>query len=155
MERKQLLCLAFQLPPQDQGVNLDIICDFSSVISEPCIPHQRWQHSSRSGSLEQLWQCGTALPLGLKELFNSHHYPLGLVCWRRVPSSDAFWSGTQLANLDGWIRAAVCFIWSAHRFLVRNLVCVSYQVAAAQLHSLRLAFHGARLSSDFGQPGNI
>lgn len=103
MEIKQPLYLALQQSSQDQGVNLDVTCDLCSVITEPNVLHQRQgrQHSNCSSFPEQSCQCGTALPLGVKEQFNSHHYPLGLVCWGRVPSSDAFWSGSDLPNPGG------------------------------------------------------
>lgn len=70
------------------------MCDMSSVIAKPNIfhQHQDWQYQSNSSFEEQLCQCGKALPLGLEEQFNSHDYPFGIVCLRRVPSSDTFWS---------------------------------------------------------------
>lgn len=94
----------------------------SSIIAEPDIfhQHQGWQHWSHSNFEEQLCQCGTALPLGLEEQFNSHHYPFGLVCLRRVPSSDAFWSGIDLPNLAGLEQQRPC---------VCELLSSSYQAS--------------------------
>lgn len=108
-------------------------CGISSVITETNIfhQHQGWQYQSCSSFEEQLCQCGTALPPGLEEQFDSLHYPFGLVCLRRVPSSDAFWSGTDLPSLA---------VLEQQRPCVCELLTSSYQA------SLRLMFPRARLS---------
>lgn len=110
------------------------MCDMFSVIAEPNIfhQHQDWQYQSHSSFEELLCHCGTALPLGLEEQFNSHHYSFGLVCLRRVPSSDAFQSGTDLPNLAG---------------MEQQRPCVCELLSSSYWASLRLTFLRVRVSA--------
>lgn len=45
-------------------------------------------------------------------------------------------------------------MWLAHRFLVRNLLCVIYKVTTIQIHSVRLVFCRARVSVFWFQPAS-
>lgn len=145
-ERKQPLCLSFQLSPLWTSKWIWMLHVTCLVLLLSTVSSIKTKAGGSSWCFpEQLCSLSYSLLLGVKEQFDSHHYLLWTCLQdKRTPRSDTFRSWAETRHLTGLEQ---CFVSNTlNRFSWSKNLCACNQVKTIQFQSIRLAFCRCRVS---------